>query len=158
MSILQFLLLWIVFLSKESFAEKAEACTDHINSCACKTANGFINLEPLDMAKANGKPKWINQLDKHNSTIVYSYNPCTEFTLGTDGACSNVAGCQTVAGPPVNYPIGTQDTAKFTTDAALGTILTYTAMDPMGQLTRTLKVQLVCDRSQEGALSMLVRI
>ena len=126
--------------------QATETCTTQINSCACKTPGGFINLDPLDQAKSNGQPKWTNQPDATYPDTSYSYNPCTAFTVGTDGGCVNVAGCQTQYS--VNYAIGTQDSAKFSTDTSLGTILTYTTTDG-----RTLKVQLICDKNQEGALS-----
>lgn len=37
--------------------ESTEACTEQLNPCACKTANGYINLEALDTAKDTGIPK-----------------------------------------------------------------------------------------------------
>ena len=37
--------------------QPAESCTEQINSCSCKTENGYINLEPLDEAKNSGQPR-----------------------------------------------------------------------------------------------------
>ena len=38
-------------------SQATDACTEQINTCACKTANGYINLEPIDGVKQNGNPK-----------------------------------------------------------------------------------------------------
>ena len=124
-------------------SQSTESCIKQINSCACETASGYINLEKLDQAKQNGQPKWSNQPDSAYPSTTYAYNPCTAFT---SGGCSSVAGCQFQSG--IGYAIGTQDTASFQTDVTLGTILQYTTIEG-----RTLKVQLVCDTSQEGLLS-----
>ena len=139
---------WLVAIYTGDYvsSQETETCTKQINSCACKTPGGYINLEPLDQAKSNGLPKWSNQADANHEDTYYAYNPCTAFTLGTDAGCANVAGCQTQYS--VNYATGTQDTANFTTDTTLATMLIYA-----GSEKRSLKVQLICDKNQEGALS-----
>ena len=63
-----YILLWMMFFGHDvlctslfakvnSQGTPADSCTKQENSCACKTASGWINLEPLDQAKINGQPK-----------------------------------------------------------------------------------------------------
>ena len=138
-----FVLIFFTTWIGAAFSQSTEACIKKINSCACETEGGYINLEKLDQAKQNGQPKWSAIPDVTLTDTTYAYNPCTAFT--STAPCTSVAGCQTQYSN--NYAMGTQESATFQKDTTLGTTLVYT------NTGGTFKVQLVCDADKEGDLT-----
>lgn len=122
-----------------------------INSCSCQDSGGAgtIDLSPLD----SGSGQRFKDQSSMADSYLYSWNPCSSFS--ETSACTSVSGCQLMAGLKTGYPIGTQDSATFTTDPLTGNLnINYRATDISGGL-RYLSINLVCDRTADpGTLSV----
>ncbi|XP_060594556.1 uncharacterized protein LOC132748874 [Ruditapes philippinarum] len=123
-------------------------CTK-VSSCKCTYQDGaIVDLTPL--ANTDGSARYS---DKAGSvaTTLYSWNPCNSFTEGT---CQDVAVCQLQEDlPPVIYEsLGSQDSAKFTTDDQGQLAIQYSA-EKQGVLITTL-ISLLCDSNSADTLTV----
>ncbi|XP_013397616.1 uncharacterized protein LOC106164287 [Lingula anatina] len=125
----------------------SETCAK-IDSCSCKHANGNVDLHPL--ALSNGKARFEN-IQATSGTDKFSWNPCKDFT---QGSCQNVAACQIQSSGSwwsSYYPIGSQNTAQFTSDGSTNIILTYT--NTHYGVTRFTYITLICDSKVDAQLT-----
>lgn len=70
-----FILAILPGITKQRTTDK---CTETLNNCACKTANGYINLEALDQAKNGGTPRYNLICDRiySDNTFLVLVKPC----------------------------------------------------------------------------------
>lgn len=118
-------------------------CTQ-VSTCKCIFDDGTVlDLRPL--SREDGQPFFKNIEAKDKDT--YFWNPCFPFSYipeRNESECTNVAVCMERIGFPQSlvYDLGTQDTAKFSTNASGTVYLTYTT--DKGDYDRVTTIELRC--------------
>lgn len=88
------------------------------SSCKCQATAGLVDLTPI--SNTDGTPRWSNIPDIHGGPNLYSWNPCSPYTListDEDEGCKDVLGCQKIPYIPhvQYYPLATSDGVIFST-------------------------------------------
>lgn len=133
---------------------QAEKECKKITSCSCECENGIIDLSPLD-SKDAAKPRFYGiPNEKTPPDWYFAYNPCGPMIIGTTSCIEDITVCQYQ--PPAmhwTYKCGTQSSVKFVYEDNVLTMVSQATERTVPQPTiRTSKIQLKCDKSNEGKL------
>ncbi|KAL8609024.1 hypothetical protein ACOMHN_065250 [Nucella lapillus] len=131
---------WTVALSGVILAQWVWGDCVKTGPCSCEDPEqGVIDLSALD---GHGSPRFKDQQTITGEAFFYSWNPCSPFSELS--SCQSVSACQVTSDHTLSYPLGTQDSATFSTDSTTKDLtLQYSATDPSTGDIRFFSVLLV---------------